>query len=93
MDKSELFIKGTSQNNTELIISFAGNAVVYGGIPQFEFVNSLNKIYPNCDKLFYLDKTSRFYINGIQTISKSLKKTISSQDLTASSFVPPSGKR
>lgn len=75
MDKSELFIKCTSQNNTELIISFAGNAVVYGGIPQFEFVNSLNKIYPNCDKLFYLDKTSRFYINGIQTISKSIEET------------------
>ena len=75
MDKSELFIKGTSQNNTELIISFAGNAVRYGGIPQFEFVNSLNKIYPNCDKLFYLDKTSRFYINGIQTISKSIEET------------------
>ena len=75
MNKSELFIKGTSQNNTELIISFAGNAVVYGGVPQLEFVNSLNKIYPNCDKLFYLDKTSRFYINGIQTISKSIEET------------------
>ena len=75
MDKSELFIKGTSQNNTELIISFAGNAVVYGGVPQLEFVNSLNKIYPNCDKLFYLDKTSRFYINGIQSISKSIEET------------------
>ena len=75
MDKSELFIKGTSQNNTELIISFAGNAVVYGGVPQLEFVNSLNKIYPNCDKLFYLDKTSRFYINGIPTISKSIEET------------------
>ena len=75
MDKSELFIKGTSQNNTELIISFAGNAVVYGGVPQLEFVNSLNKIYPKCDKLFYLDKTSRVYINGIQTISKSIEET------------------
>lgn len=75
MNKSELFIKGTSQNNTELIISFAGNALVYGGVPQLEFVNSLNKIYPNCDKLFYLDKTSRFYINGIQTISKSIEET------------------
>ena len=33
-NKSELFIKGTSQNNKTLIISFAGNAVVYGGVPQ-----------------------------------------------------------
>ena len=39
------------------------------------WINIDNKIYPNCDKLFYLDKTSRFYINGIQTISKSIEET------------------
>jgi len=32
-NKNELFIKGTSQNNKKLIIAFAGNAVVYWGVP------------------------------------------------------------
>ena len=44
MNTNELFIEGTDKNNTKLIIAFAGNTIVYGGIPQLEFVNSLNKI-------------------------------------------------
>jgi hypothetical protein len=72
---NEFFIKGTDPNNTKLIISFAGNASRHSGVPQLEFVNSLTKIYPNCDKLFYLDKKSRFYIHVIQPISKSIEET------------------
>ena len=74
-NKHELFIKGTESNNNTLIVSFAGNALHYFGEPQFEFINSLNKIYPQCDKLFYLDRTSQYYINGIQPISRSIGET------------------
>ncbi len=73
IDKSELFIKGTESNNKTLIISFAGIRTLKN--IQFEFVNSLNRMYPNCDKLFYLDKTSQWYIDGIPPITKSVEET------------------
>ena len=57
--ENELFIKGTDKKNTTLIVSFAGNALEFGRIPQYEFVKSLNIIYPECDKLFYVDKTQK----------------------------------
>ncbi len=72
-DKNELFIKGTESNNKTLIVSFAGVRILKN--LQFEFVNSLNNTYPNCDKLFYLDKTSHFYIDGIPPITKSVEET------------------
>jgi len=58
-----------------LIVSFAGNGLLFNGMPQFEFVNSLNKITPNCDKLFYVDMNQRFYVTGIQGISNNIKET------------------
>lgn len=73
IDKSELFIKGTESNNKTLIISFSGIRTLKN--IQFEFVNSLNRMYPNCDKLFYLDKTSQWYIDGIPPITKSVEET------------------
>ena len=72
-DKHELFIKGTESNNKTLIVSFAGIRILQN--IQFEFVNSLNSMYPDCDKLFYLDKTSQWYIDGISPITKSVEET------------------
>tara|TARA_B100000927_G_C16298450_1_gene402462 strand:- start:70 stop:744 length:675 start_codon:yes stop_codon:yes gene_type:complete len=74
IDKNELFIKGTQSNNKTLIVSFSGFRTLKN--VQFEFVNSLNRLYPDCDKLFYLDKTSQFYIHGIPPITKSVEETI-----------------
>lgn len=73
--ENELFIKGTDKKNTTLIVSFAGNALEFGRIPQYEFVKSLNIIYPECDKLFYVDKTQKHYLNGILNISKNVEET------------------
>lgn len=75
MNINELFVEGTEKDNKNLIVSFAGNAILYGGKTQLEYVNSLNKIYPECDKYFYLDGSQSFYINGIPGITNSIDET------------------
>ena len=59
-----------------LIISFAGQRNGLGTLPKYEFVNFLNKHYPNIDKQFYLDKTCLWYNSGINEQTKNIKESV-----------------
>ena len=50
-------------NSDTLIVSFAGNAKLFGGIPRFEFVQFLKQF--NVSKHFYLDEHSDLYHKGL----------------------------
>lgn len=63
-------------NNKKIIISFSGQGSGMGTIPQFEFVNFLEKQYNNYDRHFYLDKYSKWYHKGIDGISKNINETL-----------------
>jgi hypothetical protein len=50
-------------NADTLIVSFAGNAKLFGGIPRFEFVNFLKQF--NVSKHFYIDEHNDLYHKGL----------------------------
>jgi len=58
-----------------LIVSFAGNAKLFGGLQKFEFVNSLSQFHIN--KHFYIDEYSDSYHKGIVGISNTIDETVS----------------
>jgi hypothetical protein len=59
-----------------LIISFAGQDRMYGGIQRFEFVNFLTKHFKDVDKHFYVDKHVNSYHEGIDGITKNIDETV-----------------
>jgi len=59
-----------------LIISFGGYAQKIGGIQQPEFLNFLNKHFPDTDKLFYMDSHCSNYHKGIKDISTDIPSTV-----------------
>jgi predicted esterase YcpF (UPF0227 family) len=63
-------------NNKKIIISFSGQGNGMGTIPQFEFVNFLEKNYNNYNRYFYLDKYSKWYHKGIEGISTNINETL-----------------
>jgi hypothetical protein len=74
MSKSEYIIINKNKN---LIISFGGLALVFGGILPFEFLNYLSSIYKNdCDLFFFIDKQQCWYHNGIKNITTNIGETI-----------------
>lgn len=74
MSKSEHMIMN---NNENLIISFGGLALVFGGILPFEFLNYLSSIYKNnCDLVFFIDKEQCWYHKGIKGITKGICGTM-----------------
>jgi len=62
-------------NNKKIIISFSGRGSGMGTLPQFEFVNFLEKHFSNYERHFYLDKQLKWYHEGIDGISKSIDET------------------
>ena len=48
-------------NNKKIIISFSGQGNGMGTMPQFEFVNFLEKHYNAYTQHFYLDKYNKWY--------------------------------
>ena len=56
-----------------LIVSFAGNAKLFGGIPRFEFVQFLKQY--DVSKHFYLDEYSDLYHKGLAGITRSIDET------------------
>jgi hypothetical protein len=72
MSKNELFINKSSNN---IIVCFSGNSLKFAGVTQFEFVKTLNLLYPDYDKLFLQDDTSRWYLYGINGISNNIIET------------------
>ncbi len=70
-----LFVKGTTDNNELVIISFAGNYLSIGGIPPFEYLNFLNKYFPEHDKYFFIDTNKLWYHKGISNLSTDIEST------------------
>ena len=63
--------------NTGLIICFGGMAQQFLGIPPFEFLNYLSKIYTTtCDLYFIVDKNQCWYHKGIDGITTTIDETI-----------------
>jgi hypothetical protein len=63
-------------NSETLIVSFAGHALLFGGIPRFEFVNFFNKNFENINKHFYIDKFRTCYHKGIFGLSNNIDETV-----------------
>jgi hypothetical protein len=70
------FYKLDVANANTLIVSFAGRARSYGGIPRFEFLNFLNAHFKNVSKYFFMDKNVHAYHSGIVGISKNIDETV-----------------
>jgi len=60
--------------NNKLIISFGGTAV--NNIQKFESVNTLEKIFPEYSKIFFIDRKCSWYHKGICSKSDSIKSTV-----------------
>jgi hypothetical protein len=65
-----------SGTNNKIIVSFSGRGLGMGLIPQFEFVNFLEKHYSNYERLFLLDIKSKWYFKGIDGISTNIDETL-----------------
>ena len=70
------FYKCGNINSDTLIVSFAGNAQLFGGIQSFEFVNFLNKHFQNAYKHFYIDEHSDLYHKGIGGLTNNIDETV-----------------
>jgi hypothetical protein len=73
MAASHRIIRG--ENKDIILVSFAGQGMGIGTLPQFEFVNFLNKHFPQYEKHFYLDIYKKWYHRGIDGISKNIPET------------------
>lgn len=67
--------KGNGKSKT-LMVSFGGCALSFGGIPRFEFMNTLDIHFPDFDRYFLIDKDGKWYHNGIEGISKNIDETL-----------------
>jgi hypothetical protein len=62
--------------NKNLIISFGGMALKFGGILPFEFLNYLSSVYKsNCDLVFFIDSHQCWYHKGIKDITTNIDDT------------------
>lgn len=74
MDQSEYKIINGKKN---LIISFGGMVLQFGGIPPFEFLNYLSSTYKDhCDLVFFVDKQQCWYHKGITDITSNIEETV-----------------
>jgi predicted esterase YcpF (UPF0227 family) len=62
-------------NKDILIITFAGLALSAFGTQPFEFMNSLQKWFPDISKKFYIDLNKCWYHKGIRGISTNIDDT------------------
>jgi len=74
MSKSEYKIINGSKN---LIISFGGISLKFGGILPFEFLHYLSSMYKNnCDLFFFIDSHQSWYHKGIKDITNNIDETV-----------------
>ena len=59
-----------------IIVCFGGMALAFGGIPSFEFMNTMEKHFPYLDRVFLIDKNKNWYHTGIQGISENIEETL-----------------
>jgi hypothetical protein len=72
---SNSFYKVDEINSDTLIVSFSGNALMYGGIPKFEFVHFFEKNFNDVNRHFYVDTNLSSYHKGIPEISNNIDET------------------
>jgi hypothetical protein len=63
-------------NSDILIVSFAGNAKLFGGVQKYEFVHFLNTYFPNISKHFYIDEYCDVYHKGLMGITNNIDETV-----------------
>jgi hypothetical protein len=74
MDQSEYKIINGKKN---LIITFGGMVLQFGGIPPFEFLNYLSTTYKDhCDLVFLIDKQQCWYHKGLAGITNNIEETV-----------------
>ncbi len=72
MNKSEII-----NNKNNLIISFGGSALQFGGILPFEFLRYLSSNYKDkCDLIFFIDLDKCWYHKGLQNITSNIDETV-----------------
>lgn len=76
MSESCSFYKIDNLDSDTLIVSFAGRARMFGGIPRFEFVNFLNKRFNDISRHFYIDNHCNSYHNGLHEITNNIDETV-----------------
>lgn len=63
-------------NSKKLIVAFGGQVLKMGGIPPFEFLNYLTKLYTEqVDLIFYVDLYQVWYHKGLQGITNNIPET------------------
>ena len=70
------FYKKSQIKSDTLLVSFAGNDIMYGGIPRFDFFNFFAKYFKEINQHFYLDKHKTSYHKGIEGLSKNIDETV-----------------
>ena len=73
--ESEFFKKGDGSSKT-LVVSFGGCITKPKGYVPFEFLNFLNKNFPEIDCGFYVDLNKCWYSKGIVGISENVPETV-----------------
>jgi len=74
--KDERPFKKWDKGQKNLIVTFAGNGLVIGGWPIFEFNRSLSKMNLPCDVMFMKDMTEKWYLGGLKGLGKNIHHTI-----------------
>ena len=73
---NDSFYKIKVNDSNTLIVSFAGNAKLFGGIQVFEFQHFFEKYFNNVSRNFYIDKHTDSYHKGISGISTNIDETV-----------------
>jgi len=73
--ESEFFKEGDGSSKT-LVVSFGGCITKPKGYVPFEFLNFLNKNFPEIDCGFYVDLNKSWYSKGIAGISEDVPSTV-----------------
>ena len=73
---NDFFYKIKVNDSNTLIVSFAGNAKLFGGIQVFEFQNFFEKYFNNVSRNFYIDKYIDSYHKGVSGVSTNIDETV-----------------
>jgi hypothetical protein len=78
MSSGKLFINGTLDSDEMIIVSFnsfANNSYMEG-IPPFGFVNTIQRTFPQYDRIFFADRSNTWWHSGITDETYSIQETI-----------------
>lgn len=61
---------------TRLIVSFSGRGIKPLQAPRKEFERTLDRLFPEDKKMFFLDKSNVFYHKGISGLTEDVRSTV-----------------